>query len=456
MSDAPTRDENGENGETVAGTSEDDLFNESTVAVPSYVDKDAVPDDELEAIERVLSSSIGHVASTWEKYTVPDIKRIVDKHLKEEHIRRIRDYDQIPSVSLDELSEAQRPVVEAFMDHPEFPDISASDFAREAGFNTSTARRGIHKAFHGLREFEDLNPGTQLSILIWAYEGDDASETGLADKYPPSSTTLGETKRTYPDLIAEKRPVDKSELDAAAEAYGGSRTQTASQGGESTTRQSTTKPVEEKDYDDLTPKQKSVVDAISESPGDVATDIAEGQEFGYWTVYKTVRDYPHIVKKRIEEVGAVDSVEGIHDNILDKTDDLGEWDLTETPEQPEIKTELESELEFEFEEELGIDLEDEFDVTPISPSRFEPEEEVVFISRDLSAQAKEYIDGTDEYSSVTQFARAAMRKELNGEYDDSTEPPSTDARTDMIEAVIELADVDPSKADAIRTLINNE
>lgn len=452
MSDAPRDDDSDE----YWGTSPDDLFDESWEIVPSYIEQGALTEEEENVVQWYFSLNQSRVDSVanYVDWSESKIAAFLYQLLDEGDFSLGPENDEWINES-----ESRQIALDAYLTSENPESASFYKLGDETdGTSGETVKRVVHRVFKDSRTIDDLGTGKQLAIQLWAHHGLESRLTELQREYDYiPKRYFGDAKRIYRDLIEELQPVALEDFEDDLEEYKENKDTTTKSKPSPSPKTGVTKPREEKTYSDLTDNQKKIVDEISKAPDLVATEIADRLGLNHPTgVYDVVKGYPNIVKARIEEVGAVDSVEEIDDNILDKADGLGEWDLGGESDEPEVEPRFERELEIEFEDEFEFDFEDEFESTPIQPSIIEPEEEVVFISRDLSAQAQEYISGTDEYGSVTQLARDAIRKELNGEYNGSADLASENVRTDTIEAVLELADVDPKKADAIRTLISDE
>jgi len=247
-------------GETVAGTSGDDLFNESTEWLPE-------------------------------------------------------------GITEDDLSEGQKNAVLAFLAKNDKENVDFEELAAENDFTKQTARRGIHKVFREYRDIDDLSDAYKLGVLIHAHHhNDDTSAYGLAEEYPISRTVLGNTSRTYPDLIKEHEPITERELDEAVEAYlethpskrenQNTNGQTSSQ---STNQQST---VDKEWPSDFSECQQWFIETISDYPslsvGEIGEKIPEdagGQrKWSSANFHNNIRQYPELIARLIAEKETISDI----------------------------------------------------------------------------------------------------------------------------------------------------
>jgi len=257
-------------GETIAGTSADDLFDESSNLLPDHI-------------------------------------------------------------SEDDLSENQKRAVMAFLTVEDKENADFSELADGRDFSQQSARRGIHKVFRKYRGMDDLGDSYKLAVLILAHHGEDyQSIHKLADEYPVSRTVLGNAKRTYPDLIEEQQPVTESGLEEAVEAYLDSHPSKQEEyggNGSDTTTTRKRKQIEDKEYpDDFSACQQWFIEAITDNPSYSVGEIAEliptndsgERRWSTANYYNNIRDYPALVAELIGEKETVDDVSELADYIQEQ------------------------------------------------------------------------------------------------------------------------------------------
>jgi hypothetical protein len=148
-----------EKGESLSGSSDDDLYDEKTEILPKHIDGGSLNQD------------------VWE---------IVNWY----------------------LANADR-------ENPDFNKI-----AENVDSSTTTVKRWIHKIFQNDRGIDDVSDGKKLGIAILSHHGLDCDVGKIQEDYPISEATIRNTKKTYPDLVKEfEGEFDKNDLDEASEAY---------------------------------------------------------------------------------------------------------------------------------------------------------------------------------------------------------------------------------------------
>lgn len=263
------------NGETVGGTTEDDVFEQSTEWLPAHVDKD-------------------------------------------------------------DFSEKQKRALRAYLSRTDRETVTMPELAEGNEFSKETARRAVHKAFRDTREFEDLTNSVKLAVLIWACEGLEKTQNELEEQYPVSSRALGEAKRVYPDLIEEKRPITQSQMESAVAEYkkthSYSHTSSSSNSPGGGGGNETQKTKEEIEYpDDYSETYQWFVETISENPekkpAEIVEMLPEGKDWSENNYYNIVRDHPGVLKQRINEKGPNDDIRGY---LVDKLElDVGSEDAND-------------------------------------------------------------------------------------------------------------------------------
>lgn len=228
----------------------------------------------------------------------------------------------------DDLSEDQKKAVLAFLTVDDKENVDFSELAEGQDFSKQSARRGVHKVFRGYRDMEDLFDSHKLAVLILAHkDGDYGSLYQLAEDYPLSRTVMGNAKRTYPDLIEEQKPVSKSELDEAIEAYlnahPSKREENKSSSNNSGSNR-TQKTKEDKEWpDDFSECQEWFIETITDNPsykageiGDLMPTDNDGEPL--WSsanYHNNVRQYPELIAGLIAEKGTASDVSDMADYL---------------------------------------------------------------------------------------------------------------------------------------------
>lgn len=283
-----------QNGETVAGTTEDDDFEQRTTLVPEDIDEESITEKQWKAIR-------------------------------------------------------------AFQVDGDKENPSLYSLARDRDFSADAARSAIHKVFRSVRDIEDIPPSYRLAVLISAYEGD-SDYAALAEQYPLSKRAFQEAKHVYPDLIREYEGISQDELEKAVAQYEQNKQEKignsfSADNPESTTENSSEsrsdakkhqKPREEKDYpEDFTETYEWFIEAISDTPNKSKQEIAEtipaNKDFSGQNYYNVVKSYSDVIKQRILEKGTATTESDLCQYLqqyitIDADDDSGvsESDASET------------------------------------------------------------------------------------------------------------------------------
>lgn len=271
--------ERNENGETIAGTTEDDLFDESA---------DWLPRDMNES----------------------------------------------------DFTRKQKQALRAYLSHSDRESATPAKIAENHDFSKETARRAIHKAFPNSRGIDDLTDSRRLAIKILAYEGKNQPQNKLAENYPLSMRAFGEAKRVYGDLVAETQPIGKDQLNTAVKEYRNNHPAASQEKSETSLTETSRKSKDEKEYpDDFSDTYKWFIEAIAENPAisqsEIKDTMPDNADFSPQNYYNVIKDYHHIIMDRIKQKGTADTKDDMSDYLAKHVESFG-FDTSETEEpQPE-------------------------------------------------------------------------------------------------------------------------
>lgn len=248
-----------------------------------------------------------------------------------------------------DFTDKQKQALRAFLAHSDRESVTATELAKNNNFSRETAQRAIHKAFPDSRGLSDLSDSRELAIHILAYEGGGKSQNELADTYPIPKRAFGEAKRVYPDLIEEVKPISKDELDVKVREYESAYTASTQTKEKHTAPEPPQKPKEEKEYpEDFSDTYQWFVETVSDHPDKGQSEIKElipdEAEFSPQNYYNVIRDYADVVLERIKEKGTANSESELNDYLADHIDSFG-FETMKSDEPNTQPEEQESELE---------------------------------------------------------------------------------------------------------------